>query len=222
MKKIYCLLLCIIPCITQAQSVGISNSAITSDASSILELKSTKQGLLIPRMLSTERTAISNPATGLMIYQTDAPAGFYYFDGAAWKQVGASQSISPVNFRYSNDASQNVNASTDTQLDFKTLSFSANATFSNSTFTATSAGIYKFDSYLDIYSLKSGYMNIILELNGHTYTVVYANLTASVNQSATLSEYINMAAGDKVYVHVYSSVSAYISFGSSFSGFKIN
>ena len=40
------------------------------DASAILELQSSSQGLLIPRMTSTERSAIANPAASLMIYNT--------------------------------------------------------------------------------------------------------------------------------------------------------
>jgi trimeric autotransporter adhesin len=45
----------------------------TPDASSLLEIKSTSKGLLIPRMTLTQRNAIAAPATGLMIYQTNSP-----------------------------------------------------------------------------------------------------------------------------------------------------
>jgi hypothetical protein len=36
-----------------------------------------------------QRNAISAPATGLMIYQTNSTPGFYYYDGSAWKPVSA-------------------------------------------------------------------------------------------------------------------------------------
>lgn len=71
-----------------AQNVGIGTT--TPDASSILELNSTTLGFLVPRMTSTEKTAIGTPATGLLIYQTDAPAGFWYYDGSTWTQLGGS------------------------------------------------------------------------------------------------------------------------------------
>lgn len=57
---------------------------ITPDTSSILDLTSTVKGFLAPRMTLAQKNAIVTPATGLLIYQTDAPAGFYYFNGAVW------------------------------------------------------------------------------------------------------------------------------------------
>jgi hypothetical protein len=50
-------------------SVGINTSS--PDPSAILELNSTTKGLLPPRMTYAQRTVISSPATGLMVYQTD-------------------------------------------------------------------------------------------------------------------------------------------------------
>jgi hypothetical protein len=38
-----------------------------------------------------QRNSIASPATGLMIFQTDAPAGFYYYNGSSWTQIGSSQ-----------------------------------------------------------------------------------------------------------------------------------
>lgn len=52
--------------------------------SSLLEIKSTNKGLLIPRMTLKQRNAITTPANGLLIYQTDNNPGFYYYDGAVW------------------------------------------------------------------------------------------------------------------------------------------
>src|ERR1043166_9013869 len=76
-------------------SAGIGTT--TPDASSILEMKSTTQGILIPRMTQAQRNAIPSPATGLMIYQTNNTPGFYYYSGSAWKAVsgtGANTSLS--------------------------------------------------------------------------------------------------------------------------------
>ena len=63
------------------QSVGIGTN--TPDSSAALEIKSSDRGLLIPRMSAAERAAITNPATGLLVYDTDT-AGFMYFDGIQW------------------------------------------------------------------------------------------------------------------------------------------
>ena len=68
--------------------MGVSETTITPDASSILELKSTSKGFLAPRMTATQRAAISSPATGLIVYQTDGTTGFYFYDGSAWSVLG--------------------------------------------------------------------------------------------------------------------------------------
>lgn len=62
----------------------------TPDASAKLDVRSTNQGILIPRMTAAQKTAIVSPATGLLIYQTDGTAGFYYHNGTAWTTVGGS------------------------------------------------------------------------------------------------------------------------------------
>jgi|GEM_PF-1316249 len=48
----------------------IGGTAGPGDASAVLELQSTSQGLLPPRMTTTQRNAIANPAEGLTIYNT--------------------------------------------------------------------------------------------------------------------------------------------------------
>ena len=70
----------------QAQ-VGIASGSITPDASSMLEVQSTTKGLLTPRMTTSQKNAISNPATGLTIYQTDSTAGYYVYTGSAWTRL---------------------------------------------------------------------------------------------------------------------------------------
>src|SRR4249919_2371283 len=53
----------------------------TPNASSLLEVKSTTKGILIPRMTKNQRDAITTPATGLLVYQTNSTPGFYYWNG---------------------------------------------------------------------------------------------------------------------------------------------
>jgi len=72
-----------------AQGVSVNTTGDDADASAMLDVASTTSGMLIPRMLETERTAIASPAEGLMVYQTDGTEGFYYYDGTNWVQLGA-------------------------------------------------------------------------------------------------------------------------------------
>jgi hypothetical protein len=64
-----------------AQSVGIGTQS--PDTSAVLDLASTRKGVLIPRMTLAERNAIVQPAKALLVYQTDSIAGFYYNTGDA-------------------------------------------------------------------------------------------------------------------------------------------
>ena len=48
--------------------VGIGANTFTPDNSALLELQSTNSGLLLPRMTTAQRNAISNPAQSLIIY----------------------------------------------------------------------------------------------------------------------------------------------------------
>ncbi len=48
--------------------VGINNDNSSPDNSAMLDVKSTVRGMLVPRMTTIERDAISNPATGLLVF----------------------------------------------------------------------------------------------------------------------------------------------------------
>jgi hypothetical protein len=73
---------------TIAQSVAINTTAVAANSSAMLDVASTTKGMLIPRMTQAQKNAIATPATGLLIYQTDNTPGFYYYNGAAWVQLG--------------------------------------------------------------------------------------------------------------------------------------
>jgi hypothetical protein len=75
------------------QNVGVNADGSVPDNSAMLDVKSTVKGLLIPRMTQLERTAITSPATSLMVYQTDGTPGYYYNAGTPgapnWVPFGA-------------------------------------------------------------------------------------------------------------------------------------
>ena len=54
------------------------------NASAILDVSSSSKGILIPRLTASQKSAISSPTTGLLIFQTDAPSDFYYYNGSSW------------------------------------------------------------------------------------------------------------------------------------------
>lgn len=81
-----------------AQKVGINTN--TPDPSASLEILTTDKGLLIPRVslsdVADTTSPINNPATGLLIYNTNASttggngAGFYFYNGTAWQHISAA------------------------------------------------------------------------------------------------------------------------------------
>jgi hypothetical protein len=73
----------------QKDNVGIGTTS--PDKSAALEVNSTNKGLLMPRMSLQQRNAIQSPAKGLVVYQTDLLAGFYYFNGTEWKGLSNTE-----------------------------------------------------------------------------------------------------------------------------------
>lgn len=67
--------------LAQNNNVGINTS--TPDPSAILHLESTNQGLLVTRLTTVQRDAITTPATGLIIYNTDGNQVEIY-NGTCW------------------------------------------------------------------------------------------------------------------------------------------
>ncbi len=53
-----------------SQNMGINATGAAADSSAILDIASTDRGLLIPRMTTLQRDAITRPANGLQIYNT--------------------------------------------------------------------------------------------------------------------------------------------------------
>lgn len=64
--------------------VKVGPSAIA--ASALVDFESTTKGLLIPRMTTVQRDAISAPATGLLIYNTTTNK-LNFYNGSAWEVV---------------------------------------------------------------------------------------------------------------------------------------
>ena len=70
--------------------VAINEDGSNPDASAILDVKSADKGMLIPRMDSASKNAISNPAIGLLVYDTDTQT-FWYYDNSQWNEIGTAQ-----------------------------------------------------------------------------------------------------------------------------------
>lgn len=83
MKNIAFFLLILFFGITQTVSAQVGIGTITPDVSSILDIQSNDKGILLPRLSTLERDAISLPANGLLIYNTTTSNFNFYNVG--WK-----------------------------------------------------------------------------------------------------------------------------------------
>ncbi len=97
MKKaivLFIVVLCtwVIPMDVISQGVAINSDGSDPHSSAILDISSTSQGVLFPRMTLAQRNAIVNPASGLIVFVTK-DSSCYKFDGSGWEeQLSASSS----------------------------------------------------------------------------------------------------------------------------------
>ena len=77
----------------------------TPNSSAKLEIAATDKGLLIPRMTAAQKTAITTPETGLLVYQTDSETGFFVNSGTSasptWIRVNSNWTRSGNDISYS-------------------------------------------------------------------------------------------------------------------------
>lgn len=86
--KTLCFVLSLSFILVNAQ-VGIGTT--DPNNSSMLEVSSTSKGFLPPRMLESERDAITNPASGLLIYNSTSNK-LNYYNGTSWLNVDGTGS----------------------------------------------------------------------------------------------------------------------------------
>lgn len=77
--------------------VAINTDQSQPDASAMLDVKSTEQGFLPPRLTSAQRDAISSPAEGLTIFNTDSLC-LEFWDGSAWFDICTGNSYTPPSY----------------------------------------------------------------------------------------------------------------------------
>jgi len=78
--------------------IGIGT--VTPNASSILDITSTTQGMLAPRMTTAQRTAIASPADGLLVFDTTDKA-FYFYNtlGTSWIKMANESALTRTNYK---------------------------------------------------------------------------------------------------------------------------
>ena len=71
-----------------AQNVGINDAGTAPFSGAILDVQSTTRGMLLPRMTTAQRLALTNLTAGLNVYDTNLNMFMYYTN--AWKELGGN------------------------------------------------------------------------------------------------------------------------------------
>ena len=92
-------LLATVPLAALAQTGGVGIGTTAPDVSAALDIVSSTKGALLPRV--ADATALATPATGLLVFQTNAPAGFYYNAGTPaapnWQRLSTAAATTASN-----------------------------------------------------------------------------------------------------------------------------
>lgn len=108
-------------CLQLHSQMGIGTASPSSAAE--LDISSTSKGILIPRMTDAQMRAISSPATGLKVYNTNTNS-VYYFNGSDWLSALNSYKVykdAGVDVQFDNIIVQ-IPSSSNRSLQLKTVS----------------------------------------------------------------------------------------------------
>ena len=83
-----------------AQNIGINSTGASPDGKAMLDVASTNSGLLIPRLTTTQRDAISSPPNSLQIYNITTNRLEIYSNGS-WQSVNFTNVNSNLVYIYS-------------------------------------------------------------------------------------------------------------------------
>ena len=104
--------------------VAINTDGASADGTAILDVKSTSQGLLIPRMSTANRIGITDPANGLLVFDTDTKSvWFYELTTTSWKEIYGSNNNTTLA-----DADGNTKVEVEQTPDENTISLTMNGT----------------------------------------------------------------------------------------------
>ncbi|MEO1438117.1 MAG: right-handed parallel beta-helix repeat-containing protein, partial [Bacteroidota bacterium] len=84
--SLFLLLFCSQPLWSQ---VSLRQDGLLADSTAQLDIQSTEQGFLMPRMVESQRLAIPSPANGLWLFQVDSQSGFRYYSDSTgnWERM---------------------------------------------------------------------------------------------------------------------------------------
>ncbi|MCF8298785.1 MAG: tail fiber domain-containing protein [Saprospiraceae bacterium] len=205
--------------------VAINTDNTTAASSAMLDVKSTSKGVLIPRMTTAQRTAISSPANGLLVYdETTLSFWFYDSSNSGWAELVSSPTINDlsdgINTAYSiflgTEAGINDNANGNYNSGFGFRSLQNNISGTNN----TALGSYSSNSNVtgtDNTSVGISANGLNVAGNNNTAVGAFAGQASSNSGCVFLGNQAgkNNASDNKLYIDNSSTISPLI--GGDFS-----
>ena len=175
MKKYFLLLITVaLANLLVAQNAGIGTN--NPNPSAKLDIASTNSGLLVPRMTTSQRNLIVNPAKGLLVFDSTT-SKFWFYDGSSWSRV---QNQNNVRFGFDLAQSSTTSASYNIPFVNNYNLAPASVTLTNSTtLQIQQQGLYHFS--LLGYKHKenaasiagpSATLNLSITINGVQYKII--------------------------------------------------
>ncbi|WP_412986308.1 hypothetical protein [Pontimicrobium sp. IMCC45349] len=221
MKKNVAILIALLAFV-QVISAQVGIGTTNPDESSLLHIETNSKGILIPKLTTAERDAITNPANGLLIFNTDSDE-FQFNSNTKASPIWVAFSLTPTStsnpgqsIKYSNtDTSTDVNQNSAINLPvIGTEEWNDNSTLynpdtSNHTIRINEAGRYRVQINASISVPNSGNSRrapeMYLAVNGSqvgTYASTGYMRRSSLHNEASfhINEVIQVSAGDVISV----------------------
>lgn len=183
--------------LTVAAQVGVGTTS--PDVSAALDVESTTKGLLIPRMTTAQRTAITSPSKGLQVFDNTTNSHWYH-NGTVWVELhGGSSVFTRVT------GSQEVGIVGSTNINYNAKTFDTNNFFdlTNDRFTPTIAGYYLVSTIVRYVNLSEvSHIYAGLSKNGTVYSNRYGRVGSFPDQEVNHTDVVYLN-GTTDYIQGY-------------------
>lgn len=218
-KTTYCLILLLCVHSLVFSQVGIGTT--TPNNSSILDIESSDKGILVPRLSTSDISSISNPATGLLVYNTDLNIFQFNYGTTAspnWLKTSHNLSVKYSNTDTTTDVNNNaaINAPIISTLEWNDDTALYNVNTVNNTITVNQTGRYRITVNISLVTTASGARftpEMWLEINGTqrgTFgSTGYIRINNNHDESSLhITEVFELNAGDIISVAIIRTANA--------------
>jgi trimeric autotransporter adhesin len=198
MKKLIALVISsLMITLSSFSQVAVNTDGTSPDASSMLDVKSSDKGLLIPRMTTSQRLSIAGPAEGLIVYDTDLGSLCFYRSGSWVQALCNTTGWSVKGNAGTNPATDFIGTADNTALAFRYANIASGLINLNSTFFGYTAGKDNIGNYSTLIGSGAGWK--VTSGNANTalgYQSLYKTTTGISNTAIGIYSLFNNTTGE--------------------------